>query len=189
VRHRHERHVQLHNAQIKSCNFCVNKKKCNEKCMVHHERHARAILRASSDDGQKHTTSYTTSYAAFSIRCRRCIRHSIRYATESALALAPAGAGGPARPDPGPRGGVRVGTGTGTALGHRGTARQSLTHSRYGPSGRRAGHRTRDKRSLAKNLEPSLASASPVSQPDSDISHHVTEELVPSPTPVENAPR
>ena len=51
-------------------------------------------------------------------------------ATESALALAPAGAGGPARPDPGPRGGVRVGTGTGTALGHRGTARQSLTQSK-----------------------------------------------------------
>ncbi len=46
---------------------------------------------------------------------------------ESALALAPAGASGPAQPNPGPRGGVRVGTGTGTALGHRGTARQSLT--------------------------------------------------------------
>ena len=52
------------------------------------------------------------------------------HATELALALAPAGAGGPALPDPGPRGGVRVGTGTGTALGHRGTARQSLTQSK-----------------------------------------------------------
>jgi hypothetical protein len=51
-------------------------------------------------------------------------------ATESALALAPAGAGGQAQPDPGPRGGVRVGTGTGTALGHRSTARQSLTQSK-----------------------------------------------------------
>jgi hypothetical protein len=51
-------------------------------------------------------------------------------ATESALALAPAGAGGQARPDPGPRGGVRVGTGTGKALGHRGTASQSLTQSK-----------------------------------------------------------
>ena len=38
------------------------------------------------------------------------------------------------------------------------------------------------------NLEPSLAPASPMSQPDRDIPHHVTEELVPSTTPVENAP-
>ncbi len=44
--------------------------------------------------------------------------------------------------------------------------------------------------SIAMNLEASLAPASLVSQPDRDrdISHHVTEEFVPSPTPVENAP-
>jgi hypothetical protein len=47
---------------------------------------------------------------------------------------------------------------------------------------------TRRERGLAINHEASLASTSPVSQTDRDISHHVTEELVPNPTPVKNAP-
>ena len=46
------------------------------------------------------------------------------------------------------------------------------------------------------NIEASSIHASPVSQPDVplvsapplDISHHVTEEFVPVPTPVDNAP-
>jgi hypothetical protein len=36
----------------------VNQWECNEKCIVQHQRHAQAILRASSDDGRKHTISY-----------------------------------------------------------------------------------------------------------------------------------
>ena len=52
------------------------------------------------------------------------------------------------------------------------------------------------KKTTAMNTEASSIPASPVSQPDVsyapmprlDISHHVTEELVPVPTPVDNAP-
>ena len=57
------------------------------------------------------------------------------------------GGGGPARPDPGPRGGARVGTGTGTALGHCGTARQSLTQSKSSAHWQRILHSTFDMRS------------------------------------------
>ncbi len=53
VLHTCEQHVQLHNALCKACNFRDKKWECNEKCIVHHQRHAQAILTASSDDDRK----------------------------------------------------------------------------------------------------------------------------------------
>ncbi len=74
-------HVQQHNALCKAYNFRAKKRECNEKCIVHHQGHAQAILMASSDDDRKHTIAYTTLYTmSYCILYTMSYMHTVSYA-------------------------------------------------------------------------------------------------------------